>query len=104
MIRIANVGLVSLISEDLDADGGAGENGGVLAAVKQRLAHQVVHDCPEPALGPYCCLGSPSQVILAAGQQVGDVGGAGQRRGVLSVITRSCRLAASCQGRVEVIG
>ena len=65
------LGLVPLIGEDLAAEGGAVEHGGVLAPVKQRLADQVVHDCPEPTLGPGCCLGSPPQVVVAAGQQIG---------------------------------
>ena len=57
----------------MDAEGGAVEHLGVLATVEQRLAYQVVDDCPEPALGPCCCLGSPSQVVVAAGQQVAGV-------------------------------
>jgi hypothetical protein len=65
---------VSLIGEDLDAEDGSVEHGGVLVTVKQRMADQVVHDCPEPTFGPYCCLGSPSQVVVAAGQQVGTCG------------------------------
>jgi hypothetical protein len=72
---------VPLLGENLDAKGGAVDHGGVLVTVKQRLADQIVQDCSEPALGPYCCLGSPSQVVVAAGEQVGDIGRAGQRRG-----------------------
>src|SRR5271166_2983019 len=67
--------------------GGVVEYGGVLAPVKQRLADQVVRDCPEPTLGPCCCLGSPPQVVVAAGQQVARISRAGQRRGMLSVVS-----------------
>ncbi len=63
-----------------------------LAPVKQRLADQVVHDCPEPTLGPSCCLGSPPKGVIAAGQQVARISRAGQRRGMLSVVSCPCRL------------
>jgi hypothetical protein len=94
---------VSLIGEDVDAEGGAIEHGGVLAPVKQRLADQFVHDCPEPTPGPYCCLGSPPQVVVAAGQQIARISRAGQRRGMLSVVSCPCRLPTGSEGGVEVI-
>jgi hypothetical protein len=93
-----------MLSENLDAEGRAVDHGGVSVTVQQRLADQIVHDCPEPSLGPYCCLGSPSQVVVAAGQQVGDIGRASQRRRVLSVVARSCRFAAGREGGVVVVG
>jgi hypothetical protein len=51
---------VALVGEDMDAQGRAVEHGGVLAAVEQRLAYQVVHDHPELAFGSCRSLGPPS--------------------------------------------
>ena len=68
------------------------------------LRNQVVHDCPEPTLGPSCCLGSPPKVVIAAGQQVARISRAGQRRGMRSVVSCPCRLPRGSEGGVEVIG
>jgi hypothetical protein len=94
---------VPSVGEDLDAQGGAVKNLGVLVPVQQGLAHQGMHDGPEPALRADCRLSQPAQLVVPARQQVGSVGRSCQGRCVLGVVACPGRCPPRGEGGVEVV-